>query len=156
MGNGIGFHLMFPNHAVTEFVTIPIISDQCTLTVIVWIRGIQRILVIDSGSSYCTLQQWVSKATVKCTSVNLFGITGDNPAVNGKQKVSFHVREVICKHIFLASEIPTHYNAVSFKKHVRYSKTTHLRKLDTFLYKVRCKREHHTKQSEGKDLSWNL
>jgi hypothetical protein len=30
MGHGIGFHLMFPSNAVTEFVTIPIIFDQGT------------------------------------------------------------------------------------------------------------------------------
>jgi hypothetical protein len=84
MGDGIDFHLMFPSNAVTEFVAIPIIFDQGTLTVIVWIKSIQRILVIDSGSSCCALQQGVSTAPVECNSVDLCGITGDNLAVRGR------------------------------------------------------------------------
>jgi hypothetical protein len=37
---------------------------------------------------------------------------------------------------------------VAFKKLVRYSRTAELRQLGAFLYKIRCKWQHHTKQQK--------
>jgi hypothetical protein len=40
---------------------------------------------------------------------------------------------------------------VAFKKLVRCSRTTDLRQLGTFLYKVRCKWDYHTEQPEAEE-----
>jgi hypothetical protein len=48
-------------------------------------------------------------------------------------------------------------DVVAIKNLVRCSKTTDLRQLGTFLYKVRCKWGHHTKQSDGEEeVLWSL
>jgi hypothetical protein len=42
-------------------------------------------------------------------------------------------------------------DAIAFKKLVRCSKSTDLRQLDEFLYKVRCKWQHHSNHSQGEE-----
>ena len=82
---GCHFHLQFPNNAVTELVTISIMLDQGTRPVLVSFEGVERILVIDLGSSCCILQPGMSKAPWEYTSVAPFGVTGINLVVKGNK-----------------------------------------------------------------------
>jgi len=81
-------------------------------------------------------------------------ITGTSPSCWGKD--SFTHTLLNCKETkrlrakYLGKKWLQMNEVTAFKKLARCSKTTDLRQLDIFLYKVRCKWDHHREQSGEK------
>jgi len=67
-----GFHLLFSKNTVSEFVPVTILLNRGTPYFILETEGVQRILVIVSGSSYCLLRKVVSYVILECTSIKPF------------------------------------------------------------------------------------
>jgi len=67
-----GFHLQFSKNTVSEFVPVPILLNRDTPYLILEFEGVQRILVIVSGSSCCLLHRVVSYVAWTCTSIKQF------------------------------------------------------------------------------------
>jgi hypothetical protein len=75
--------------------------------VTVQIQGVERILIIDSGSSCILLQPGVEAVPVESTTFVPFGVTGDSLNIAGAQQVSFQMGNVTFNHSFLICKLPT-------------------------------------------------
>jgi hypothetical protein len=70
------------------------------------IHGVERILIVDSGSSFSLLQPGVAEVPLEGTTFETFGITGDSLDIIGEQ-VLFQIASVTFSHSFLVCKLPT-------------------------------------------------
>jgi len=61
--------------------------DHGTLTVAVKIQGVERILIVDSGSSCSLLQPGLAEVPLESTTFEPFGVTGDSLDFVGEQQI---------------------------------------------------------------------
>jgi hypothetical protein len=71
------------------------------------IQGAQRTLIVDSGSIISILQPGVAQGVVNHTSHRPYGATGKTLPVQGEQKVSFHLNNIMYRHKFLICDLPS-------------------------------------------------
>jgi hypothetical protein len=103
---GSSLHLYSPEDAA-ESPTAPIVMEQGTHTVTVFIEGAQRDLILDTGSNISILQPEVSRSDVRCTSIKPYGVTGETLEIRGQQAVSFKLDRHEFKHQFYVCSLPT-------------------------------------------------
>ena len=74
--------------------------EQGTPTVTVDIEGVQRDLILDTGSNISILQPGVSRSDVRCTSIKPYGVTGKTLEIRGQQTGSLKLDGHEFKHQF--------------------------------------------------------
>jgi hypothetical protein len=74
--------------------------DHGTHTIQIRIQGVQRILIIDSGSCCSILQPDIADYPLGCTNRAPYGVTGDMLKVEGEQTLSFLLDNVSYHHTF--------------------------------------------------------
>jgi hypothetical protein len=101
------FHLATPANAVQNYLTVPIIMDHTTPTVLVQIQGVKRTLILDSGSCCSVLQPGLADEPMGCTEFVPFGVTGKNLDVKGEQSIKFLMGSVTFSLNFVVCKLPT-------------------------------------------------
>jgi hypothetical protein len=105
--HGSDFHRELPSNAVSKLVTVPLTLDHSTPTVAVEIQGAERILIVDSESSWSLPQPGVADVPFESTTFEPFGVTGDSLNVAWKQEGPFRMGRVTFRHSFLVCKLPT-------------------------------------------------
>jgi hypothetical protein len=75
-------------------------------------QGMQRVLIVDSGSSVSILQPGVVCKNIQSTIRAPYGVTGDILPVTGEQQVSFRMGNVSLSHTFLVCTLPTNISGI--------------------------------------------
>jgi len=70
------------------------------------IEGVERSLIIDTGSGVSILQPGVSNTSTRSTTLRPYGVTGENLYVKGRQTVSFGLGGRKLDHTFLVCPLP--------------------------------------------------
>jgi len=99
VSEGSSLHLYGPENAVNR-PTASVLLEQGTPTITAEIEGVQRYLILDTGSNISILQPGVPRSDMRCTSVKPYGVTGETLEIWGQQTVSFVFNEHEFKHSF--------------------------------------------------------
>jgi len=97
MGEGCSLHLYDPENAVNR-PTASVLLEQGTPTIMAEIEGVQRDLILDTGSNISILQPGVSRSDMRCTSVKPYEVPGETLKFRGQQTVWFVFNEHEFKH----------------------------------------------------------
>jgi hypothetical protein len=81
--------------------------DLCTPTATIQIQGIERTLIVDSGSCCCLLQPGVAAVPLESTAFATLGVKGDSLITLGEQRVPFQMGNVTFNQSFLVCKLPT-------------------------------------------------
>jgi hypothetical protein len=106
VSEGSSLHLYAPENAVNRG-TASILLEQGTPTLTAEIEGVQRDLILDTGSNISILQPGVSRSDMRCTSAKPYGVTGETLEIRGQQTVCFVFNEHEFKHSFYVCSLPT-------------------------------------------------
>jgi len=106
VSEGSSPHLYAPENAVNR-PTASVLLEQGTPAITAEIEGVQRDLILDTGSNISILQPGVSLTDMRCTSVKPYGVTGETLEIGGQQTVSFVFNEHEFKHTFYVCSLPT-------------------------------------------------
>jgi hypothetical protein len=106
VSEGSSLHLYAPENAVNR-PTVSVLLEQGTPTTMAEIDGVQRDLILDTGSNISILQPGVSRSDMRCTSVKPYGVTDEILEIRDQQTVSFVFNEHEFKHSFYVCTLPT-------------------------------------------------
>jgi hypothetical protein len=84
-----------------------ILLERGTPSIVVDIEGVNRRLILDTGSNISIMQPGISRSDVRTTSLKPFGVTGEALDVRGQQTISFTIGGREFKHKFLVCSLPT-------------------------------------------------
>jgi len=71
------------------------------------IEGVERSLIVDTGSDVSILQPGISNTSMKSTTQRPYGMTGETLDVKGRQTISFGLVGRKFNHTFLVCLLPT-------------------------------------------------
>jgi hypothetical protein len=100
------FRLNAPENAVRNH-KAPIILEHGTPTVSVYIEGMSRTLILDTGANISIVQPGISRCNVQVTMMEPYGVTGDNLDIRGQQTVPFRLNGGRFTQPFLVRTLPT-------------------------------------------------
>jgi len=92
MSEGSSLHLYAPENVVNR-PTASVLLEQGTPTITAEVEGVQRDLILDTGSHISILEPGVSRRYMRCTSLKLYGVTGETLEIWGQQTVFFVFNE---------------------------------------------------------------
>ena len=71
------------------------------------IEGVERSLIVDTGSDVSILQPGISKASMRNTTLRPYGVSGETLDVKSRQTVSLSLGGRKFDHTFLVCPLPT-------------------------------------------------
>ena len=84
-----------------------VLLEQGTPSISVDIEGVERRLILDTGSNVSIMQPGISGSVVEVTHIQPYGVTGEVLKIKGQQTVSFVVDGREFSHTFLVCSLPT-------------------------------------------------
>jgi len=99
-------HPNTPEKAVMAFLN-PVLLERGIPSISVDIEGVERRLILDTGSNVSIMQPGISGSVVEVTHIRPFGVTGEVLNIKGQQTVSFVVDGREFSHKFLVCSLPT-------------------------------------------------
>jgi hypothetical protein len=84
-----------------------ILLERGTSSILVDIEGVNRRLILDTGSNISIMQPGISRRDVRVTPLKPFEVTGEALDVSGQQNISFTIGGRAFNHIFLVCSLPT-------------------------------------------------
>jgi len=99
-------HLNTPEKAVMASLN-PVLLEHGTASISVVIEGVERRLILDTGSKASIIQPGISRSDVEITHIQPYGVTGEVPNIKGQQNVSFVVDRREFSHTLLVRSLST-------------------------------------------------
>ena len=85
----------------------PVLLERGIPSISVDIEGVERRLILDTGSNVSIMQPGISGSVVEVTHIRPFEVTGEVLNIKGQQTVSFVVDGREFSHKFLVCSLPT-------------------------------------------------